>query len=331
MKPRIFLSHSKKDREFVEQLARDLLPARIEAWYDDWEIPPGASLRAKIFEEGIPRCDLFLVYLTGHSAHSKWVAEELDAAFVRNFKSEGGSLALYVDSDATRAKLRLDLQSHRIPVLEPANYSQCLLEIAALAWETYTDRRRQGTVRVFKDRLELREQSSFGDLIAKAKTFEMISLSANVITSFEDHFRAIIKDGANVKLILFDPGSETELYYTDLTRNIQEGAAIKEDESQLFIKKVAVWKEQIATGNYSGTVELRWLSGTSLYYNMWLKDRGLPSAIANLSVYFYGGRAATPVFQADTLATGFINAMGLEFQHVWSKAKRAPSLPRRQV
>jgi hypothetical protein len=60
MKPRVFLSHSKKDRECIERIAADLRSARIDVWYDDWEIPPGSSLRAKIFEEGIPECDLFL-------------------------------------------------------------------------------------------------------------------------------------------------------------------------------------------------------------------------------------------------------------------------------
>ena len=61
-KPKVFLSHSKKDQDFIKQLALDLRSARIDVWYDDWEIPPGASLRSKIFEDGISECDLFFIY-----------------------------------------------------------------------------------------------------------------------------------------------------------------------------------------------------------------------------------------------------------------------------
>ncbi|CAG0968525.1 hypothetical protein METP3_01295 [Methanosarcinales archaeon] len=46
-KPRVFLSHSKIDKEFIEKIEQDLRKCRIEAWYDDWEISPGKSLREK--------------------------------------------------------------------------------------------------------------------------------------------------------------------------------------------------------------------------------------------------------------------------------------------
>ena len=63
MKPRVFLSHSKKDEDFIIKIANDLRVAQIDSWYDDWEIPPGTSIRRKIFEEGIPNCDVFFVYI----------------------------------------------------------------------------------------------------------------------------------------------------------------------------------------------------------------------------------------------------------------------------
>jgi hypothetical protein len=93
MKPKIFLSHNKKDKDFIKKLANSLRTGRINVWYDDWEIPPGASLRAKIFEEGIPGCDLFFVYLTENSINSKWVKQELDAAFVTELEGKGGFYA----------------------------------------------------------------------------------------------------------------------------------------------------------------------------------------------------------------------------------------------
>lgn len=80
--PTVFLSHSSKDSEIVERLAIDLRKHRIHAWYADWEIPSGSSLRRKIFEQGIDACDAFLVYLTEHAMNSNWVQEEMDSGFI---------------------------------------------------------------------------------------------------------------------------------------------------------------------------------------------------------------------------------------------------------
>ena len=141
MKPRVFLSHSKKDREYIEQLATDLRSARIDVWYDDWEIPPGTSLRAKIFEEGITECDLFFIYLTKNSRDSSWVRWELDAAFVLELEKIGGFIAIFVDSDDTRQSLSPDLRSLRIPTINSESYSKCLLELTAKSWEALLRKR----------------------------------------------------------------------------------------------------------------------------------------------------------------------------------------------
>ena len=71
-RPRVFLSHSKRDRAFIERLASDLRLALIDVWYDDWEIPPGDSLRRRILSEGIPESDLFFIYITDNSLSSYW-------------------------------------------------------------------------------------------------------------------------------------------------------------------------------------------------------------------------------------------------------------------
>lgn len=327
MRPRIFLSHSKKDQEFIKKLANDLKPARVEVWYDDWEIPPGASLRAKIFEEGIQGCDLFFVYLTESAVHSTWVQQELDAAFVTELETRGGFLALYVDSDKTREGLSLDLRSRRIPVINQQNYSERLLELVALAWDSFAkrDSKNRELVRVFKDREDLLNNTNFGESITGAKSFDMISFSANVIMAFEDHFREIIKNGARVRLALYDPGPRTAVFYSDLAPHIEERPEVKRAEAALIIDKVAFWQSKVSSGKYTGTVELRWLSGTALYYNMWIKDRGDSFSEANLSVYFYGGRHATPVFRANTRAKAFIEHMGKEFDFVWARTIPAPS------
>ena len=88
MKPKVFLSHSKKDKVFIEKLANDLRSCGIDVWYDEWEIPPGESIRKKIFEDGITSCDMFFVYLTENSIPSYWVQKELDGAFIHEIETK---------------------------------------------------------------------------------------------------------------------------------------------------------------------------------------------------------------------------------------------------
>lgn len=141
MKPRVFLSHSKTDRAFVERLAGDLRAARIDVWYDEWEIPSGVSFRKRIFEEGITESDLFFVYLTPTSASSHWVARELDAAFVLDAEARGGTIAMFVDAEATRQQLTVDLRSLHCPVLNDRDYPRSFAHLIGRAWEAASARR----------------------------------------------------------------------------------------------------------------------------------------------------------------------------------------------
>lgn len=141
MKPRVFLSHSKADSQFIERLASDLRAARIDVWYDEWEIPSGVSFRKRIFEEGISESDLFFVYLTPTSAASYWVERELDAAFVLDAEAKGGTLALFVDEEATRQKLSVDLRSLHCPVLNEKDYNRSFSHLIGRAWEAAVARR----------------------------------------------------------------------------------------------------------------------------------------------------------------------------------------------
>lgn len=57
----------------------------IDAWYDDWEISGGDSLRRKI-ELGIKESGFFLAFLSENSLNSEWVQTELDAALVKTIE-----------------------------------------------------------------------------------------------------------------------------------------------------------------------------------------------------------------------------------------------------
>lgn len=80
--PKAFISHSTKDREFVERFAADLRKNGGDAWYSGWEIKAGESIRARI-DEGLVECDIFIIVLSKASIGRPWVQAELDAATVR--------------------------------------------------------------------------------------------------------------------------------------------------------------------------------------------------------------------------------------------------------
>lgn len=134
MKPRIFLSHSKADKDFIHQIANDLRGAQIDVWVDEWEIPVGESIRRKIFEEGIPFCDLFFVYLTENSINSYWVQKELDSAVIIEADRKHSFLAVFVEKDSLRSKLSPDLRAMNIPELNKTNYLAPFVKLISKAW-----------------------------------------------------------------------------------------------------------------------------------------------------------------------------------------------------
>ncbi len=83
--PKAFICHSSKDKSVVKRLAIDLRKNGVEAWYDDWEILLGDSLRCKI-DQGIEDCDYFLAIVSENSFESAWVQTELDAGMVKRIQ-----------------------------------------------------------------------------------------------------------------------------------------------------------------------------------------------------------------------------------------------------
>lgn len=213
MRPRIFLSHSKADQDFVKKLAIDLRPARVEVWYDDWEIPPGASLRLKIFKEGISGCDLFFVYLTKNSVESHWVKSELDAAFIIEIEKKAGFMALFVDSDETRECLSADLRSRRVPTINSQNYSERLLELASLSWEAFMK----------KNVTENRELNRIALLELEKKIVEQKLEIANIKSSDFINYSRILQALDETKIILNGKEATLKELFLHLSNNLATG------------------------------------------------------------------------------------------------------------
>lgn len=161
MRPKVFLSHSKKDRVIIEKIANDLRASGLDVWYDEWEIPVGDSIRKKIFEEGIPNCDAFFVYLTDSSVRSYWVQRELDSAMFRDSEDRNNFLILFVDEDEVRKSLPYDLRSLKIPALNEANYLRPLSQLISKAWQAFSTKVLNNRIKEFEQERLIIEKAKF--------------------------------------------------------------------------------------------------------------------------------------------------------------------------
>jgi len=121
-KPRVFLSHSKLDKAFIETLYEDLKGCQISPWLDTEEIRHGKPWLDAIFENGIPTCDSVLVYFSENSLQSAMVKKEIDAGILHQLEDSGVSFLPYVDNESVRTKLRADIRSLQVPIWNGDNY-----------------------------------------------------------------------------------------------------------------------------------------------------------------------------------------------------------------
>lgn len=139
-KPRVFLSHSKKNVEFIEKLADDLRKCQIEPWIDTVEIRHGKSWQDSIFQYGLPACDAVVVYLTELSIESPVVKKEMDVALLQGLKDNNVAFLPYVDDEDIRIKLRPDIQALQVPEWNNENYYVLLPRVVAEIWRSYLER-----------------------------------------------------------------------------------------------------------------------------------------------------------------------------------------------
>lgn len=86
--PKVFISHSSKNRRRAERLANALKKRGVDVWYDEWDMLVGHNLADQIYE-GIRSSDYLAVILTKAAITSRWVKEELDLAKVDEIENRG--------------------------------------------------------------------------------------------------------------------------------------------------------------------------------------------------------------------------------------------------
>jgi len=139
-KPRVFLSHSKKDVDFINPLAEDLRSCQIEPWLDSEDIRHGEPWLDAIFESGIPTCDCIIVYLTENSIDSPMVKKEIDTSILQKLKDNHIGFIPYVSFAPLREKLRPDIQALQTLEWNAKNYQTLLPRVVAEIWRYFLDR-----------------------------------------------------------------------------------------------------------------------------------------------------------------------------------------------
>lgn len=86
--PGVFLCHSSNDKSLTRKLAMALSGSGLKVWIDEAEIKIGESLIERI-ESGILGAKYLIAILSQDSIKSRWCAEELRMAMVRQINQKG--------------------------------------------------------------------------------------------------------------------------------------------------------------------------------------------------------------------------------------------------
>lgn len=86
--PRIFLSHSSKDKQYIDLIFHELQKSEIDAWYDKYQIEPGDSITDRI-NEGLDASDIGIICLSSNflNSSSGWTKAELNYFIQRRMQA----------------------------------------------------------------------------------------------------------------------------------------------------------------------------------------------------------------------------------------------------
>lgn len=84
----VFLSHSSRDKEIVDEIFSELQINEIRAWYDKYEIRPGDSIVDKI-NDGLENSDIGIICISRNFLNSStgWTKNELNYFIQRRMRS----------------------------------------------------------------------------------------------------------------------------------------------------------------------------------------------------------------------------------------------------
>ncbi len=77
--PRIFISHSSKDKLIAKKVLNWLIDGGFSVWFDTFELRPGMNLLQEI-SRGIYSSDYIILLVTKSSIQSEWVRFEIESS-----------------------------------------------------------------------------------------------------------------------------------------------------------------------------------------------------------------------------------------------------------
>src|ERR1700761_6756085 len=104
IRPRVFVSYSRKNEKYVRMVRADLFNSEVDCWIDASDIQAGERLNP-VIESAISRSNLFFAYVTRDYLRSRWCMAEIRYAL----HTPGVTLAPYVDSQETLDAVPSDL------------------------------------------------------------------------------------------------------------------------------------------------------------------------------------------------------------------------------
>src|SRR5208282_3958568 len=112
---KVFLSHSTKDKQFVQMLAEQLEAEKIEPWVCEVDIELGDNFVAKI-EEGLRDADLTVLFWSPEAARSDWTRLEWTSVTAREISESRTRLGIVLLRDCAvpellRVKHRIDART----------------------------------------------------------------------------------------------------------------------------------------------------------------------------------------------------------------------------
>src|SRR6202162_6370250 len=112
---KVFLSHSTKDKQFVQTLAAELEAEKIEPWLCEVDIEFGDNFVAEI-EEGLRDADLAVLFWSPEAARSDWTRLEWTSVTAREISESRTRLGIVLlrDCEGTallRVKHRIDART----------------------------------------------------------------------------------------------------------------------------------------------------------------------------------------------------------------------------
>jgi hypothetical protein len=112
---KVFLSHSTKDKEFVQTLAAELEAQKIEPWLCEFDIEFGDNFVAEI-EEGLRDADLTVLFWSPEAGRSDWTRREWTSVTAREISESRTRLGVVLLRDCEvpellRVKHRIDART----------------------------------------------------------------------------------------------------------------------------------------------------------------------------------------------------------------------------